>query len=104
MLFFNCLIPYHNLLKTLKPRSQKERGFCFSFVATSQMAYNRHNYMKSIGYIVALYHEVKEHDVPDTYILRHVFPKHGIFMSYRKWMYIKNMRSNEYSAQLSLFA
>lgn len=48
--------------------------------------------MKHITHIVSIYNTVKEHDVPDTFILRNVFPKHGIFISYRKWMNIKNMK------------
>lgn len=70
------------------------------------MAYNRNNYLKYTRYIVDVYREHKDEDVPDTYIIRKVFPKYGIFISYRKWMYIKNMKQKELpesSVQLSLF-
>jgi hypothetical protein len=71
------------------------------------MAYNRNNYLKYVCRIVELYQEHKEADKPDTYILRHVFPKHGIYISYRKWMYIKSMKPSEYKqpeCQIRLFA
>jgi hypothetical protein len=65
------------------------------------MAYNRRNYLKNVRYIVAVYNRIKQHDIPDTHILRHEFPKHGIFISYRTWMNIKNLSSSE--IQLALF-
>lgn len=39
--------------------------------------------------MVAVYNQHKQYDVPDTHIVRHVFPKHNIFISYRTWMVIK---------------
>lgn len=71
------------------------------------MAYNRNNYKKFSEYVWCIYESVKERDVPDTYIVRHVFPKHHIYISYRKWMTIKNEMTgaagNAQSNQLSLF-
>jgi len=55
------------------------------------MAYNRRNYLKNALFIFSVYRKIKEHDVPDTYILKNEFPKHGIFISYRTWMNIKNL-------------
>lgn len=56
------------------------------------MAYNRVNYILEIGRITALYTLLKEADKPDTFIVRSLFPKHGVFISYRKWMNIKGMK------------
>ncbi|WP_346236141.1 hypothetical protein ABDK00_016960 [Niabella insulamsoli] len=72
------------------------------------MAYTRQNYIKKLRYIVGVYNEHKHHDVPDTHIVRHIFPKHNIFLSYRAWMNIKSTPltaarpANE--NQLALFA
>ena len=69
------------------------------------MAYNSRNYHKRIRFMVQIYNEAKERDIPDTRILANVFPKYGIFISYRQWMYIKAMKPSEYSRnQLELFA
>jgi len=62
------------------------------------MAYNRRNYLKNVSYIISVYNEVKQYDIPDTHILRHEFPKHGIFISYRTWMNIKNLNTGELAA------
>lgn len=59
--------------------------FCF-------MPYNRDNYKKRVQRIREVYLQVKEEDVPDTRIVRSIFPKHGIFISYRQWMNMKHMR------------
>lgn len=59
------------------------------------MAYNRRNYLKNVSFIIAVYNQIKQPDIPDTYILRYEFPKHGIFISYRTWMNIKNIRASE---------
>lgn len=63
------------------------------------------NYSKRIQYILEVYERYKEEDVPDTRIVQHVFPKYGIYISYRQWMNIKGMRPSEYGVrlQLSLF-
>lgn len=53
------------------------------------MTYNKKNYLKNIRFILSVYKAIKERDIPDTYILRHEFPKYGIFISYRTWMNIK---------------
>jgi len=68
------------------------------------MAYNRNNYLKQVHYIMEVYKNVKEHDVPDTRIVANIFPKHNIFISYSTWKNIKGMRPSEYnSKQLMLF-
>ncbi|RQO78096.1 hypothetical protein DBR40_09100 [Pedobacter sp. KBW01] len=67
------------------------------------MAYNRNNHLKRVESVVNLYHQVKEQDVPDTYILRVVFPKHNIFISRRTWVNYKGMKPSEYRTQLALF-
>lgn len=75
------------------------------------MAYTRNNYIKNVARIVAIYNSLKELDKPDTRIVHNEFPKHGIFISYRRWMYIKAMKPSEYSTpsfadpnQTTLFA
>lgn len=69
------------------------------------MAYNRNNYYKRARYIVTIYNDNKHDDVPDTFILRSVFPKHNIYLSYRQWMNIKGIVIPKDNAnQLSLFA
>ncbi|SUJ26431.1 Uncharacterised protein [Sphingobacterium spiritivorum] len=67
------------------------------------MAYNRNNHLKKVASIIDLYNQVKEPDIPDTYILRVVFPKYNIFISRRTWVGYKGMKPSEYKAQLSLF-
>jgi len=63
------------------------------------MAYNRNNYLKQVQYIMEVYKNVKEHDVPDTRIVANIF-----FISYSTWKNIKGMRPSEYnSKQLMLF-
>lgn len=68
------------------------------------MAYNNRNYIKSINYIVGIYQANKQEDIPDTFIVRRIFPKHNIFISYRTWMYIKNRQEETVKDnQLALF-
>lgn len=68
------------------------------------MAYNKTNHLKRVRYIIEVYKSVKESDKPDTWILRNVFPKHHIHISYRSWMIYKNMKSSEFkSTQPTLF-
>lgn len=69
------------------------------------VAYNRNNHKKRVAYIVSVYNDHKHHDVPDTYILRNVFPKFNIYLSYRQWMNYKNMPAREVqnTGQLRLF-
>lgn len=67
------------------------------------MAYNRTNYLRSVNHMVTIYNSVKERDKPDTQIIKNVFPKHGIYISYRQWMNIKSMKPSEYKQQLNLF-
>lgn len=69
------------------------------------MAYNRNNYLKRARYIIGVYNDFKHADVPDTTILRNVFPKHNIYISYRQWMNIKGMKGvpKPIPNQLSLF-
>lgn len=68
------------------------------------MAYNNRNYHRRVQYIVKVYQEAKERDIPDTRILQSVFPSYGIHLSYRQWMNIKSMKPSEYNTkQLMLF-
>ena len=55
------------------------------------MAYNNKNYIKRARFIISVYNEVKNPDIPDTKIVNRIFPKHGINISYRQWMNIKGM-------------
>ena len=50
------------------------------------------NYLKRARYIVEIYKKYKHDDVPDTRIIRHIFPKYHIYVNYRQWMNIKGMR------------
>jgi len=69
------------------------------------MAYNKNNYYKKCQYIIDIYNSAKHSDVPDTYILRNVFPKNNIFISYRQWMNIKGTPIPKvHQEQLTLFA
>lgn len=69
------------------------------------MAYNAGNKLKHFQHVVEVYNSIKQEDIPDTKIVRVEMPKRGIFISYRKWMYIKGMKPSEMdnSSQLSLF-
>lgn len=68
------------------------------------MAYNKKNYNKRAQFIIDVYKNAKHADVPDTKIVRTVFPKFNIFISYRQWMNIKGTPiPKEQTAQLSLF-
>ncbi|MDO9554547.1 hypothetical protein [Rhodonellum sp.] len=58
------------------------------------MPYVRDNYIKKAQHIREVYLAVKEEDIPDTRIVRQVFPKFHIFISYRQWMNVKNMKVN----------
>lgn len=69
------------------------------------MAYNRNNYIKRARHIIAIYNSVKFSDVPDTTIVRNVFPKHNIYITYRQWMNIKGaVIPKQDVIQLNLFA
>ena len=59
------------------------------------MAYNPRNKLREFRRITEIYKEVKQPDIPDTFIVSNIFPKHGIFISYRKWVYIKGMKPSE---------
>lgn len=59
------------------------------------MAYNPKNKLRSFRRILTIYNEVKQEDIPDTFIVRKIFPKHHIFISYRTWMTIKGMKPSE---------
>jgi hypothetical protein len=69
------------------------------------MSYNGVNKDKSNSHIMAVYQSVKHYDVPDTYIVRCIFPKHNIFISYNTWLNIKNGGKKETTGkqQLALF-
>lgn len=66
------------------------------------MAYNKKNYHKRARYIISVYNDAKHEDIPDTKIVRTVFPKYNIFLSYRQWMNIKGAPIPK-TTQLSLF-
>lgn len=66
------------------------------------MAYNKKNYNKRAQFIIEVYNNAKYSDVPDTKIVRTVFPKFNIFISYRQWMNIKGAPIPK-NHQLSLF-
>jgi hypothetical protein len=68
------------------------------------MAYNKKNYYKRAKHIIDIYNGVKHSDVPDTSIVKNVFPKHNIYLTYRQWMNIKGLVIPKQNAnQLSLF-
>lgn len=67
------------------------------------MAYNRKNYLKRARYIIDIYKAHKQSDVPDSRIVRTVFPKYNIHISYRQWMNIKGMSVPKQEEQLFLF-
>lgn len=53
------------------------------------MAYNKKNYNKRARFIIKVYKDHKNDDVPDTKIVAEIFPEFGINISYRQWMNIK---------------
>lgn len=53
------------------------------------MAYNNRNYLKRCKRIIEIYNKYKNPDIPDTRIVKHIFPKYDIDISYRQWMNIK---------------
>lgn len=64
------------------------------------------NYSGRVRYILSIYNKYKQEDIPDTRIVRNIFPRYGIFISYRQWMNIKGLRPSQYDKsrmQLSLF-
>lgn len=70
------------------------------------MAYTTGNREKYLQHVFEVYDSVKHYDVPDTFIVRNIFPKHNIYMSYVTWMLMKAKRDKKpegNSAQLCLF-
>jgi len=68
------------------------------------MAYNSNNKNAQRRYILEVYKEIKQEDIPDTRIVRHHFKQRGIFISRSTWYSIKGMKPSELdSNQLSLF-
>jgi hypothetical protein len=68
------------------------------------MAITNANKIKQYRRIIDVYNEVKQSDIPDTFIVNRIFPRHFIFISYRQWMRIKDLKPSELQvAQLSLF-
>jgi hypothetical protein len=59
------------------------------------MAYNKRNYLKKVQYIMSVYQGHKYADVSDASILRNIFPKHNIHISYRQWMNIKSAANHQ---------
>ena len=62
------------------------------------MAYNNRNRIKQIREILRVYYSEKQEHIPDTRMVKQIFPKHGIHISYRSWMNIKGMNVNELKA------
>lgn len=68
------------------------------------MAYTRKNHLRQVQYMISVYQQVKEPDIPDSKIVSTIFPKYHIYISYRQWMNIKGMKPSEYQTkQLMLF-
>jgi hypothetical protein len=70
------------------------------------MAYNSKNKHRQYLRIIEIYQEHKQQDIPDTFIVRSVFPKHNIFISYRTWNSIKGKKPSDLmprDGQMSLF-
>jgi hypothetical protein len=68
------------------------------------MAYNNENKKAQFRYIVKVYNEIKQSDIPDTQIVKHKFRDRGIFISIRTWKTIKSKKPSEIASnQLSLF-
>lgn len=59
------------------------------------MSYNKKQYNKRILSILNVYYANKDEDTPDTFIVKKIFPKHNIFMSYRTWLNIKRMKPSQ---------
>jgi hypothetical protein len=62
------------------------------------VAYTNTYQKKRAAYIIRVYGSVKHYDIPDSFIVRNIFPKHGIFISYRQWMNYKNKKQKEAAA------
>lgn len=60
------------------------------------MAYTKDQFRKRVAYIMEVYNSVKEPDIPDTHILRVIFPKHNIFITRRTFVGYKAMKPSEY--------
>lgn len=56
------------------------------------MCYNKKNYHKRLRFIIQVYNEHKNPDIPDTKIVAKIMPNHGINISYRQWMNIKGAK------------
>lgn len=68
------------------------------------MAYNKNNKLKTWKYIRDVYLEVKQEDIPDTFIVNKIFPKYNIFISKSTWKVIKGMKPSEFeTGQIDLF-
>ena len=65
------------------------------------MPYVRDNYNKKAQYIREVYLSVKEEDIPDTKIVRSIFPKFKIYINYRQWMNIKSMKINRSEEEIN---
>lgn len=62
------------------------------------------NKKKQYQYIVDIYNEHKQSDIPDTFIIRVIFPRHHIYISYRQWMRIKGHKPSEFETnQMTMF-
>jgi hypothetical protein len=45
-----------------------------------------------------VYSKEKQYDIPDSFIVSRIFPKHGIFISYSQFMNYKGNRSRPLAA------
>jgi hypothetical protein len=59
------------------------------------MPYLSRNKKRQYAHILEVYRSVKQLDVPDSYIVRVIFPKHRIHISYRQWVRIKGMKPSQ---------
>ena len=68
------------------------------------MAITNANKAKQYQRIIEVYKSSKQADIPDTFIVNKIFPKFYIFISYRQWMRIKDLKPSDLEPnQLSLF-
>lgn len=66
------------------------------------MSFSKEFHKQRIARVMEVYNTVKETDIPDTYIIRCIFPKHGIFISRRTFINYKAMKPSEYRSMPSL--
>lgn len=67
------------------------------------MAYNSENKKAHQRYILKVYAEIKQDDIPDTQIVRHKFKERGIFISRGTLWAIKSKKPSELAPAPTLF-